>query len=524
MGFETATTKQKKSETVLTSSLVLIGVTFLTKLAAFFKEILIAAKFGVSETTDAFFIAFTIPNVLLFLLGIDLIKGTSASIFSSYLARGRREEFSQVFSSIFNLTFIFASGVILLGIWQMPAIISLIAPTFSGTQLATTIALARILLTILLLMGLTNYLSASLNALNRFFVPALAVLIANLTIVLFLLFLSRRIGIYSVAWGYCGGFGFSLLFLLAYISTNGVKYKTQLISNLPEVTSFIKKSSPLLILTTFSQINILVERSIASRLAVGGISALSFAHKINQMAIEICIIPILTVLLPTLSREYSINQTHEFRERIEKSTEIICLILVPLTVVFVMFSQELVHIVFERGVFSNRDTLKTSSALLFYALGLLPHGLYLFFITNYLALQKTLTLGKIGAIASCINIALNLILVQFFEYRGIALAWSISSTFYLFLLLFVFKKKLMGSSYQVGIKPYVKILTSGVIMGLSLYFLKNSVTLICYGLLGLLFLAASGVLIYFIFLIIFQDSHATRVVNYVRARTKAFKN
>lgn len=510
-----------RHETLLTSGLILISVTLLTKLVAFTKEILIAAQFGVSETTDAFIVAFTIPNVLLFLLGIDLIKGTSTSIFSSYLANGKIREFSQVFSSIFNLTFIFTAAVLAIGIWQMPFIISLIAPTFSGTQLSATIGLARILLSILMFMGLANYVIASLNALRKFFVPALATLTANLIVVFFLLFASRQMGIYSIAWGYCTGFATSLIILLWYASKTSLRYEKRIISNVSEVQSFIRKSSPLLILTTFSQVNVLVEKSIASRLDVGGISALSFAHKLSQMAIDICIVPILTVLLPTLSGEFSLNQKETVSRRISKGTEIICLILIPISIIVALLSKELVGVVFERGVFDNSDTLKTSSALIFYAIGLLPHGLYLFFITNYLAMQETLSLGKIGAVASCINIALNLILIHYFEYLGIALAWSISSFFYLIMLMIVSKKKLMLSNNQIRATPYFRIFVSGVLMGVSIYFMKELAWLDA-GLLRLLSITAVGLLLYLVFLLIFGIRQPREGLIYLKRRMKSF--
>ncbi len=179
------TSKLIRKEAVLSSSLLLMVITFMTKVVALLRDIVLASRFGATQTTDAYFIALTIPNVLLFLLGIDLIKGTSTSIFSAYLAKGKYREMWQVFSSIFNITFLMAAGVILLGIWQMPRVISWIAPTFGPEQKQTTVTLGRILLTLLLTMGLSNYLSATLNSMKRFFVPALATFTANAIVLFF---------------------------------------------------------------------------------------------------------------------------------------------------------------------------------------------------------------------------------------------------------------------------------------------------------------------------------------------------
>ncbi len=281
--------------------------------------------------------------------------------------------------------------------------------------------------------------------------------------------LSDRLGIYSIAWGYLVGFGLSLVFQFAILLNGGMQFQMAAGSDMGEVISFLRKSAPLLLLTSASQINVLVERSIASRLPVGSLSALNFANKINRISVDICIIPILTVLLPTISGAFARGDLDSLMHRIRRSAHSVLLILIPITIFIVVFRTQIVGIFFQRGVFDASATAKTSSALLLYSIGLAPHGLYLLMIYIYLAAQATLYLGVIGAASAIVNIILNVTLVRPFGYHGIAIAWSGTALIYLAMLFVVAKRRVLHIRLTDYLRPLYSVGFGSILLAVFLY-------------------------------------------------------
>lgn len=438
---------------------------------------ILAYKFGQGDLTDAYFIAFHIPNTLMYVMGITLLRGMSSSIFSESIAKKRFNDLSVLFSTIFNAAFILTAAISILCIWQMPAIIRLLPFPFQDASSDMIVLLGRILFTILITLGLSNYLGAILNAFRNFFLPGFSLIIANICMILGLIFFADKWSILSLAYGTAVGFFLAFLIQFIFVVKTKIPYKfLSLNINVPPVKSFIQKSMPLLLVTGMVQVSILISYIIALRIEEGMASALSYAGKINEISTSLFVIPLLTVLLPEFARDKAANNLDKLKSRIRFGAEVITATIVFWVSYLIVFHREVIKVLFQRGEFTVSNTAVTSDILLIYMIGLCFQAGYLFFVYIYLGMQKTKALTIIGVISYTINIILLIILSGFYGVRGLASAASITAFIYCLLLLITFKRKYIRFSLLKHGRNLMKIIGTGVIM-LLIFIIFHSVVI-----------------------------------------------
>jgi putative peptidoglycan lipid II flippase len=260
---------------------------------------------------------------------------------------------------------------------------------------------------------------------------------------------------------------------------------------------------PVLIGSAVQQINTVIDKTLASSLVEGSISALTYASRINDLIISVFVMAITTVIFPMLSKAFSQDDEVQVRKIMGEGINIILIITVPATIGILILAKPMVRIFFQRGAFSEVATQMTSSALIFYSLGLVGSSLRLMLNKVYYSFQDTKTPMINGAIAVGLNIVLNLILIRYMAHAGLALATSISATFTTLLLFLDLRKKIGPMGLKKYLICFAKTLFASIIMGIVVYGLfyglmpllpnKKIIELI-----GLLVSVAIGALIYFL--------------------------
>jgi len=441
--------------------LLVFILTLCAKILALVKDMILAYKFGQGELTDAYFIAYSIPHTLMFIMGITLLKGMSSSIFSESIAQKRHEHISTLFSTIFNGAFLFTVIISLFGIWQMPFIINHLPFSYSAVTNDTVIRLGRILFPLIILLGLSDFLGAVLNAFRSFFLPGFSLVIANTCMILSLLLLSDRLSITSLAYGTVVGFFAACIMQFIYIITRKIKYKP-FSANLQPVKSYVLKSLPLLLVTGMGQVSVLIGYIIALSIESGMVSALSYAGKINELSLHLFILPLLTVLLPEFARNKAVDNIQTLKSNIRFGAETIGAIIVFWTAFIIVFHKEVIIILFQRGEFTTSNAALTGEILLIYIIGMCFQAGYMFFVFVFLGLQKTKTLALIGVLSYTVNIILMFLLSRWFNVYGIAWAATITSVIYFLLLLYAFKRRCIQFSLIKHGKNLFKIVCSGI--------------------------------------------------------------
>lgn len=277
--------------------------------------------------------------------------------------------------------------------------------------------------------------------------------------------------------------------------------------------TYIKKALlstlPVIIGTAINELNGIIDKTMASSLVEGSISALNYANKINSLILGVFITAIATVVFPVLSREFNKDNIEEVKSVLGYGLNIVILITVPAATGLIILSKPIVRVFFERGAFSSTDTIMTSFALVFYAFGLIGSGTSLLLSRVFYSLKDTKTPMINGAIAVAVNILLNIVFIKPLKHGGLALATSISSIIAALLLLKDLSRKIKDVYFEPNLKCLIKSILAAVIMAVIVYGLYSLIRDIFIGsklmeLIALAVTAAVGALVYGILCFLFK--------------------
>lgn len=468
-----------KSGRLAKSALVIIIFTLGSKFLGFLREVLIAAKFGSGLVTDTFFIALSastlIGNFLRSAINITFIPVIS-EVEHKEGKKGKLEHTNNMLNIIFFISIIF----VIISSISAPLIIKLLASGFEGEQFSLAVKLTRIGLPMILFSGIIGVMAGYLQSEERFNATAIVGVPFNLIYIFFLLFLPSKFGIKGLMVAGVVAVFSQLLVQIPEAKVTGYKYK--FIFNLKDM--YIRKvlylSLPVLVGVTINDLNAIVDKTLASSLAVGSISALNYANKLNGLILGVFISAITTVIFPILSKEANNDNIFGVKKIMGYGVNLILLITIPATVGMIVLARPIVEIAFQRGEFDAVATMMTSQALIFYSAGLVAMALRLLITRVYYSLQDTKTPMINGVISVGLNIVLNLILVQYMGHAGLAFATSIATTIATILMFYGLKKKIGSLGTLSYIKCGLKAGLASAIMGIVAYIVYHGL----YGILG----------------------------------------
>jgi len=349
------------------------GLTGLSRVAGFVRDILTAAILGAGPVADAFFVALKLPNFFRRVTAEGAFSVSFVPVFSETLEQDGRDE-AEAFS--FNAFYIMLAGLGLASlviVAAMPWVIHVVAPGFTDDPLRFDLAveLARITFPYLLLMSLTALLGGVLNALGRFGPFAFAPVLFNLALIISLLLsdLAETVG-HALAYGVLAAGFAQFIWLSASAARAGVRFRLMR----PRLTTRVRKvfslMGPGVIGAGVMHINLFADLIIASFLPTGAISYLYYADRLNQLPLGVVGIAVGTALLPMLSRALAKNSQKEAQDLYNRALEMCLLLALPAAAALAVMPETLITVLFERGAFEASDTAATSGVLMAYALGL----------------------------------------------------------------------------------------------------------------------------------------------------------
>jgi len=400
----------------------------------FIREILIAAKFGFGWETDVYFVAIT---------GISLINLIIASSIRTILipilsevevAKGKTGKIKET-NNIINIGILISLTFIILGVIAAPLIIRILATGFEGEQFKLAVLLFRIGLSALIFKTVVGIYRGYLQSEERFFESAISDASLNIVVILFLLTLSARYGIIGLTVFTTASELSQIIVQVPGLKKSGYFFEIYINLKSKYLSKFLKLVPPILISTAIDDVQKIIDKTIASNLVEGSISALNYAEKIERTVISVFITSLVTVLFPTISRKASGKNYDELIRVSSTGLNSILLITLPASLGLITFSYPIVELVYQRGQFGVTATEMTSTALVFYSIGLVPITLRMFYNNIYFAIHDTKTPMINGAISVGMKIIFSFILVQYMEHAGLALATSLSAIIMTILLI-----------------------------------------------------------------------------------------
>lgn len=502
---------------------------FLGKVSGFFKESMIAFNFGTSFEADIYVFAFSLTSLLFSSIGTS-IGTTFIPLISTYIEKKDKDNYNKFFNNITNIVIITAFFITITSIFLAKPILNFMGPGFSKfyniDKYNEAVFLTRIMLISIIFIALQNIFSAVLNAHKSYFIPSVTTLIFNAISIIYLFIFSSKYGIEGLFISILVGFILQVLIHIPKLKDFGYKFKFFINLRDPLIKRMIKLMIPVIIGNSINQINLMVDRMLATNLGVGAISTINYANKLNLFFYGIVSVTLTTVVFVELSAAVVDNNIERIKRIITKSINIIFIVLIPLTIIMIIFRQEIVSLAFERGVFDNEATALTSSVFLLFSPAMICYALRDVLNRVFYSIQDTKTPMINGVVAVVLNIILNIILSKSIGIRGLALATTISSIVTVILLCISISKK-VNINFNTNVVILMKILIASIVCGL----LSKKVYNLSYEIyrndkvLSLLFLSLSfilGGLLYIFLCYFFKVKEFNNIIKKVKVYFKNY--
>lgn len=451
----------EQTRTVFKAAGVISVVTVASRLLGYLRDALLAARFGATYLTDAYVVAQDLPASLYSAVGAALVTVFIPVYRESIQKRGEEAAWRLV-NTVLNLTLLISAVLLLFGLGLAPLYIPLLVPGLPEEPTALAISLTRTMLPMLLFMGMGGVASAVLNANRRFTPPAMVGMVNNLPVVLMLLLVSQAWQIHWVAWAVVFGAVAGALMQMPFLPKLGFRYRPQIDWRDPGLVQVARLILPVLVTTVVIQFQDFVDRFLASNLAEGSISALNYAVKVNSLPYGVVGAAISTVLYPSLAEHAAGERIADLRQTITTGMRSIAFVLLPMALGLLVFREEIVKIIFERGAFDLNATEATAFALQFYSLGILFFGWQDFLLRCFFSLQDTRTPMQSSILLVVLTVAFKVMLVGPLAHGGLALGSTLAAALSVLFLLWQLRRRLNGiGGWEVMKATGINLATAG---------------------------------------------------------------
>lgn len=449
-------------------------MTFISRILGFIRDMIIARIFGAGIATDAFFVAFRIPNLLRRLFAEGAFSQAFVPILAEYKNTRTAEETRDLIDHISTLLTITLFVVTLIGVVASPWIIYASAPGFleNPEKFALTVDLLRITFPYILFISLVALAGGILNTYGKFNVPAITPAFLNLSFIACALWLTPYMQppVLALAWAvFIGGIlqlAFQVPFLIRLERLPRIRF------NVKESGAWrvIKLMAPAVFGVSVSQISLLINTIFASLLVTGSVSWLYYADRLMEFPAGLLGVALGTILLPSLARHYSNNSNEEYSRLLDWGLRMTMILTLPAALALGLLSTPLIATLFHHGAFTDHDVWMTREALTAYSIGLIGLILVKVLAPGFYARQNIKTPVKIAIITLIATQLMNLAFIFPFQHAGLALAIGLGACLNAGLLYYQLRKQNIYQPQAGWLVFFLKISVALIVMGGVLWF------------------------------------------------------
>jgi len=408
---------------IFRAALTVACVTVVVKAGGVVKDLVLAKSFGRNDSLDAFLFAFMLPS-----FAMTVIMGALSAATVPVLVRTRQKEGlaagRQLLATVTLLIGALLTGVAVLMALFQPWYLPLLARGFSPEKLSLTREYLYVLLPWMVACGLSTFLAAILNAVEKFALPALIPLLTPLAIIVFITTGIKHGGL-DLAMGTVAGslLEASVMFYLA--RRHGILGAMSWHGLDENARTILRQAVPLMSGGFLMGGTSVVDQTMAALLAPGSVAAIGYANKITYSVLSVGAVALSTAMLPYFSRMVAANDWAGCRHTIKRYSVLVVSTTVPFTLLLILFSRPLVQLLFQRGAFTAADTALVSSVQTCYAIQIPFYVLSMIFVRFISAIHRNDVLLYASAINLGMDVVLNLVFMRIWNVAGIALATSI---------------------------------------------------------------------------------------------------
>lgn len=441
-------------------TIVIILVSILAKITTFITEAILASYLGTTYQSDAYYMVTSIQYVVYPMLSVGIWK-VFLPIYKEKITLGDIEGANELTNKVItNFTIISLVVVAVLMIFSN-TVVSIVAPGFEGETKRLCADLVRLSAPMYIFIMAAAVYASMLQCHNKFLGSQIREVASHIPTIITAIVFYPRFGIMSLGIALVAGGFLRLLVELPFVDW-GYKFRPSFHRKSKEYALMMKRLPSALISEGVNQLNMLVDKMMASTLPVGAVSGLNYGNRLTNVFSGLLSTAIATALYPQVVELISLKKQDELNSLMSKILKIFGLVMFPLTIACVLFRVDLVSCVFERGAFGKESVYLTAGTFACYSAGL-------FFVASNTVLTNvfygygdTKTPMYIGIANLVINVGLNLLLVHFIGINGLAIATSLSACIVFFVRMKLIDKYVTFEWRQI-IKQFVKVLIASLI-------------------------------------------------------------
>ena len=421
----------KKLTSLWHSTGLVSGMTLVSRVLGFVRDMVIAHLFGATAGVDAFLVAFKIPNFMRRLFAEGAFSQAFVPVLSEYRVREPAHVVRQFVNRVGGHLSLCLLVFVAIAIWATPGFIHLFAPGFhpQGARFLLATHMLRITFPYLLLISLVALSGAILNTYGYFAVPAFTPVLLNLSFILLAFYLAPHLAhpIMALAWAVLLAGLLQVLFQLPFLSRLSLLPTLQICWADKGVRQVMRLMLPAMFGASVSQLNLLVDTWFASFLPIGSVSWLYYSDRLNNFPLGVFGVAVATVILPRLAQYHAERDEDSFIHALDWGVRMISWMALPAAIGLGVLAAPVLTSLFAYGHFTAYDVGQSQMSLQAFAFGLPAFMLLKIFTSAFYAQKDIKTPVRIAVFVVGINIGLNLILIKPLAHVGIALATSLAA-------------------------------------------------------------------------------------------------
>lgn len=452
--------------TVAQTAILMALLTFISKCTGFLREVIIANFFGATYITDAYVISVAIPMIIF--SGVwDAVVTTYMPLYSKIKENEGNRQGDKFTSEAINILILLSIFSSVIGFIFSDQLISIFASGFTGDTAKLASMYLKITFSYMLFQSTSGIFNSYLQYKGIFLTQIIVGYFQNIAIIIFVI-ISAYTNEYLLAVGGLAAWAIRCIVLALILKQKEFAYTLNF-----KVHDTIKKmitlSVPVFIGSSIIQINVFIDKALASRLPEGSVASLNYAMTLIGVITGLTIGIFSSIIYPKITQAISTDETDRFRDFISIGVILIFIVCVPFTFGAMLYSEQIVQIIYERGAFDPIATSLTESAFFYYSIGMLFSSITGLFVQAFYALHDMKLPMISSAICVIINILFNLILINSMRHNGLALATSISAICSTIFMYALFKHKYTEIKITIPKRKVLKIIASAIIAVVASY-------------------------------------------------------
>jgi len=472
---------------LLKSTVTVGSATILSRILGFVRDVVLARMFGASGATDAFFLAFRIPNFMRRLFAEGSFSLAFVPVLSEYKSNGDHAALRDLVDHVAGTLTAILLVVTAVGIFAAPLVLSIFAPGWladNRPEFALSADMLRITFPYIMLISLTALSGGILNTFERFLIPALTPILLNISLIAAALLLAGylEVPVTALAWGVLAAGIAQLLLQIPALMRLGLMPRPRWGWRHSGVRRIMKLMIPTLFGSSVAQVNLLFDSIIATFLVTGSVSWLYYSDRLLEFPLGVMGVALATVILPSLSQKHAKASTAEFSATLDWALRLALIITIPAAVGLAILAEPILITLFQYDAFQAGDVHMSALSLIAYSAGLPAFIAVKVLAPGYYARQDTKTPVKIAVIAMVSNMVLNLLFVGLLLYNkfegphaGLALASSVAAYLNALLLYRGLKKQKVYIPERGWPRLWVAVIVACVTMGALLLFMTRDI-------------------------------------------------